>query len=144
MAANPQRAHAAAARKASERAKRLRDQQTPAKAVVVQIQQLIDAAYTGQKEPWGRKWAPLKYRKPPPPPLQLTGDSRATITVRARAGNIRFNAHDYLYFHISGTERMPKRNPTPFMYAGGKWVAKPQLKKLHAATIKRWVTTGKV
>lgn len=137
--------------KVAARAKRLRNLQPPALATAAAAREIIDTAYASEKEPWGRAWAPLKYRKPPPPPLQLTGLSRGSIKVTAWKGQVRFVVADYLYHHMAGFTtwqgaKVPKRNPTPFRLnkQSGMWGAKPQFMKLHQRNIKKWVETGVV
>lgn len=73
-------------------------------------------------------------------------------TARARNSNhvdppertrILWSAVGYLAYHMSGTRRMPARNPTPFVFSGGKWqLAEDAMKGLGTAVI-NYVYRGK-
>jgi len=148
MARAPTQAARRNAEKLAARARRMRNLQAPAVATAAKIRADIDSAYDRRAEPGGRKWRKLKYRKEPPPTLQLTGESRASIKVTASRGNLRFYAMDRLYWHMEGipANNVPARNPTPFRQdeRTGAWVAKPGLLRSHNAAIKRWIEKGTV
>lgn len=149
MAANPKRAALRNSAIARDRAIRIRDARTPMLATAEVIRSMIENAYAAESEPYGRPWKPLKYRTPPPPPLQLTGTSKASIRVNVGPrGDLKFWSAPYLYYHMmgkrSGVRKLPRRNPTPFAFDSGAWKAKPRLLKLHQKHIKQWVTKGHV
>lgn len=125
------------------RALRMTNLQWPALATAQHARDLIDKAYAGKRDPYGNQWKPLRYRKEPPPTLQLTGESRASIKVTASGGHVRFYAADYLFVHMRG-KHLPLRNPTPFYFRDGVWKWRAQLRQAHARRVREWIENGVV
>lgn len=149
MAKSPHAAAAANRRMLADRANRMRNLQAPAVATVAVIRAEIDTAYARKAEPQGPKFPALKYRREPPPMLQLTGESRDSIKVTASRGNIRLYAMDRVFMHAAGgvfqgRPNPPKRSVLPFELRDGKWMAKPHILALHQKHIKQWIETGRV
>lgn len=167
MARGPTQAARRNAKKLADMAQRMQIQVPALRATARQILAVTKEAYAAEKEPWGRGWRKLRYRTPPPPPLQLTLASKNSIKCTAHLKGITFYAADYLYYHMSGyvnsaalrkragkrkragasldsTPMVAKRNPTPFNFENGKWVFKKQLVKAHEKRLKAWISKGVV
>lgn len=145
MAKSPHSAIARNQRILSERARRMRNLRPPTENTAVYIREVTAAGFANSIEPYGRKFRKLKYRTPPPPPLDLTGEAKASVRVTVSGtGGLRFFAVEHLYYHMSGTRDgvVPKRNPTPFEFRDGAWRAKPPLMRKHQQNIKRWIEQG--
>lgn len=61
---------------------------------------------------------------------------------RATRTSIAWSAVGYLDYHMTGTKRMPMRNPTPFVYEAGAWVLHPIASKLLDSYIHSYVLRG--
>lgn len=149
MARGPTEAARRNAKLLADKARRMRAPRPASERTARWARDVIESAYAAEREPSGGKWAKLRYRKPPPKPLQLTGESKSSVKITAQNdGSIRFWAAPYLYFHMSGFVAhgngavVPKRNPTPFELRDGKWMAKPALVKRQARHMREWIDKG--
>ena len=132
------------------RAARMRNLQRPAVVTAESCNQMIAKAYASKREPFGGAWAPLKYRREPPPTLQSASNTSKDATkVTAANGNLRFYTTEHMFHHMSDPQSakrtFPKRNPTPLHYVDGKgWMFKPQVVTAHARRVKQWIEKGTV
>ena len=143
----------AAARNAKllqDRAARMRNLQPPAVATAKSVNTMIATAYATKREPFGKAWPRLKYRREPPPTLQSKSNTaKNSAKCTASRGDLRFFAVDYLFHHMSDPQSarrtFPKRNPTPLEYVTGKgFVFKRQVRDAHAKRVRQWIATGRV
>lgn len=72
-------------------------------------------------------------------------------TARARNSNhverptataIEWSAVGYLAFHMTGTKRMPMRNPSAFVYEAGKWTLHPIAARLLDSYLTTYILRG--
>lgn len=84
---------------------------------VAGLKQASDS-FARSRDPYGRPWRPLKYRRGKP--LLKTGRMRGSMSIgpRPRGFEIVITA-DYASFHQGGTSRIPRRQILPEQDTGG-------------------------
>lgn len=97
-------------------------------------------AFKQQQSPNGEPWAPVRYRAPPPPTMQLTGSGLKGGGYRVTPQSFVLTYPEHIRFAMVGTKKAPKRNPTPLERDRDKrWHMIPKLAKQHARHVQRHV-----
>jgi len=84
---------------------------------------LINDGFRDSVDPYGRPWAPLKYRKGQP--LLKTGRGRASFTSRPLANGFRIDATArYMIFHQKGTKPHQRAARAAATNARGRFISR--------------------